>query len=437
MSDVAAIGKLPQTYGRYTLHKRLGRGGMAEVFHATVDGPNGFSRAVAVKRILPEYSSDEWFSRMIADEARIVSRLNHPNIVQVLETDKVDGSWYIAFELVEGTDLFHLLEHLYTRGVRMPAEFACYVVAEIAAALDHAHSRRDDQGNLLGIVHRDVSPQNVLISWLGEVKLGDFGIARAAERLAETQAGTIKGKVYYMSPEQARGEVVDHRSDLFSAGILLYELLCTEPMYDADDQLQLLETVAQGHWKWPNDVEMRIAPQLRELVTHALNPLADGRFQTGRQLREAILGVMQTLNLRADRDAFAHWLQVELQRPAEIPLEMPQKVVLPQVEVEKPKPIRWNSSHRLQLPNPPETVGENEATAMLDLANFPPEHHKEALPARKIPLHWSLPPPRPLATPLPPDPDSLPASRALLLLTAGVWLMALIVGTLAGLMARD
>ncbi len=219
------MNDLPRQFGRYLLQQRLGRGGMAEVFRATVDGPGGFSRPVAIKRILPEYSQDEWFTRMIADEARIVSRLAHPNIVQILDAGEVDGSWYIAFELVDGTDLFQLLQRIYSRGQALPQAYACHIAAEVAAGLDHAHSRRDEHGQPLGIVHRDVSPQNVLLSWLGEVKLGDFGIARARQRTSETQAGTIKGKIYYMSPEQARGETVDHRSDLFAVGILLYETL--------------------------------------------------------------------------------------------------------------------------------------------------------------------------------------------------------------------
>ncbi len=457
------MSELPEQFGRYQLQQRLGRGGMAEVFRATVDGPGGFSRAVAIKRILPQYSQDEWFMRMIADEARIVSRLAHPNIVQILETGEVDGTWYIAFELVDGTDLFQLLQRIYARGQALPPAFACYIVAEIAAALDHAHSRRDEQGQPLGIVHRDVSPQNVLLSWLGEVKLGDFGIARATQRTSDTQAGTIKGKVYYMSPEQARGETVDHRSDLFSAGILLYETLCTQPLYDDDDALHLLETVAAGRWKWPSDAELKIPAALRQVVTTALTADVNLRYPSGRAMREALLAAMEASGMRADRDAFGAWLRAQNAVPDDRP---------PETEPRSGE-RRWNSSHRVQAavnkvslaeqvemtrphltpplraldpapsahPRPPplllqpKPVPAKPAVAQpLATAHLPPIAHPPPPPDWHMPqrIEPALPAPIPLT-----DRGAEPASVGLLAATSLVWLLAIVLGTLAALMARE
>jgi serine/threonine protein kinase len=435
------MDELPYQYGRYHLQQRLGRGGMAEVFRATVDGPGGFQRAVAIKRILPEYGQDEWFTRMIADEARIVSRLSHPNIVQILDTGTIDGSWYIAFELVEGTDMFNLLQTIYGRGQALPMAFACYIVAEVVAGLDHAHSRRDENGHLLGIVHRDVSPQNVLLSWLGEVKLGDFGIARATQRSSDTQAGTIKGKVYYMSPEQARGETVDHRSDLFSAGILLYEALTTQPMYDDEDPGKLLETVALGRWKWPADAELKIPAALRQVVTTALAVDVKARFQSGRAMREALLAAMATCGLRADRDSLGAWLRAQNQVPDDRPPE-------PTGEQK-----RWHSSHRVQLVPAKSALPSNDQTVAID----PPKNPTPAKPRVAVKPQKPLPTPQPIAVAPPiaapppppnwqmpeivqaplPDRASEPASVGLLTATTLVWLVAIVLGTLAALMARE
>ena len=421
---------LPQRYGRYLLQRRLGRGGMAEVFRASVDGPGGFSRTVAIKRILPEYSRDAWFARMIADEARIVSRLAHPNVVQVLETGQIDDSWFIAFELVDGLDLFALLQQTYGRGKALPHALAAYIVSEVAAALDHAHSRRDEAGEPLGIVHRDVSPQNVLLSWVGEVKLGDFGIARAIARSSETQAGTIKGKIYYMSPEQARGERVDHRSDLFSAGILLYELLCTQPMYDHDDPLRLLELVAAGQWRWPPDADQLIPKPLLEVAAKALAPEREARYQSGRQLREALGAAMAACGLQADRDALGAWLRAENQVPEDRPPTVRDTAI----------GKRWHTSHLLQLAEEPrERIAANEATRLQVAAM-----DGEARPSPRVvprivhappPPHWHLPLPVPIPPPLPPPVDPA-ASPTLLLLTSLVWLLALVLATLGALMAR-
>jgi len=212
-------------FGRFRLLDELGRGGMAVVFRAVVDGPKGFARSMVLKRILRDCAQDPAFVNMLASEARLSALLRHPNIVQVHEFGEVDGELYLAMDLVEGTDLVGLLRACRKRKLRPPPGVVCYLVAELASALAYAHSLTDEEGRRLEIVHRDVSPANVMVTSLGMVKLLDFGIAKAARhmRTEQTRTGIFKGKLSYLSPEQADGRLLDRRSDVFSLGIVFYE----------------------------------------------------------------------------------------------------------------------------------------------------------------------------------------------------------------------
>ncbi|MFZ4579692.1 MAG: protein kinase domain-containing protein [Myxococcota bacterium] len=321
--------RLPQVFGRYVLRERVGSGGMAEVFRAQMPGLGGFEKSVAIKRMFREYGQDGRFVEMLTDEAKIVSLLSHPNIVQILDVGQIDGDYYIAFEFVEGVDLFRVLQRHHEVGADLPLGMACYVVAELCAALDYAHARKGSNGTSLGIVHRDVSPQNVLLSLVGEVKLTDFGIAKAAYRFGNTQAGTVKGKIYYMSPEQALGHPIDHRSDLFSAGIVLYEALCTRPLYDEPDANLLFDRVTHGRYEWPADKGARIPAPLQAIVERALQPHPAHRFQTGRALRDALLKTARDLGLTCDREQFGAYLrrmyavEEQLPPPAPVPTRIP------------------------------------------------------------------------------------------------------------------
>ena len=212
----------PTKFGKYLLLERIAVGGMAEVFVAKAFGVEGFERLLAIKKILPTMGEDAEFIRMFVDEARIAVQLAHANIVQVLELGKHEERLYIAMEYVSGRDLRQLMERFRKRQEAMPLPQVCLIVAEVCEALDHAHRKRDAQGRPLGIVHRDVSPQNVLVSFEGEVKLIDFGIAKAESRLQKTQSGILKGKFSYMSPEQVKGQPIDGRSDVLACGVLLW-----------------------------------------------------------------------------------------------------------------------------------------------------------------------------------------------------------------------
>src|SRR5438132_347275 len=236
----------PIQFGQYLLLERLAVGGMAEVFVAKAFGVEGFERLLAIKKILPTMGEDAEFVSMFVDEARIAVQLSHANIVQVLELGKHDERLFIAMEYVSGRDLRQLLDRYRRRGEPLPIPQACAIAARVCEALDYAHRKRDASENPLGIVHRDVSPQNVLVSFDGAVKLIDFGIAKAERRLQETQSGILKGKFSYMSPEQVRGGPVDHRSDVFAAGVLLWELICGRKLFTGDSDLAVLEKVRKG-----------------------------------------------------------------------------------------------------------------------------------------------------------------------------------------------
>lgn len=235
--DGATPGGLPRTFGRYVLFDLIGRGGMAEIYLArarTMEA--GGARLVVVKQILPELSANAKFADALVQEAKLAARLSHANVAQVHDLGREGGRLFIAMEYVEGLDLNELLRRCARAKVPLPIEFALLVVMEVLRGLDYAHRRADDDGAPLGIVHRDVSPSNVLVSVDGEVKLCDFGIARANDSTDALSPDAIQGKAGYMSPEHARGEALDGRADVFAAGVILWELLSGRRMYKADKQ---------------------------------------------------------------------------------------------------------------------------------------------------------------------------------------------------------
>jgi len=210
--------------GRYRIVRRMAVGGMAEIFLARVEGLRGFERLVVCKRLLPQYAPNQNLVRMFLDEARLMATLNHPNVTQVHDVGEARGSYFFAMEYVHGEDLRTILRASTQRGEPLPIEISVGIIADAAAGLHHAHEKRGSDGAPLEIVHRDVSPSNVLVSFDGAVKLTDFGVAKWALQESRTRQGTLKGKCAYMAPEQCRGEAVDARSDVFALGILLYEL---------------------------------------------------------------------------------------------------------------------------------------------------------------------------------------------------------------------
>jgi serine/threonine protein kinase len=279
----------PIKFGKYLLLDRIAVGGMAEVYAAKAFGAAGFERLLAIKRILPTMGEDPEFIEMFVDEARIAAQLSHANIVQVIELGKHEESYFIAMEYVSGRDVRQLNERFRKIGRPMPVPQASFILSRVCEALDYAHRKRDAHGAPLGIVHRDISPQNVLVSFDGSVKLIDFGIAKAESRFSKTQAGILKGKFSYMSPEQVKGHPVDHRSDIFAAGVLLWEMLCGQKLFTGDSDIALLEKVRAAVVPPPRKLNPSLSEGLEAVVLRALAADPRDRYQWASEMHDDLL----------------------------------------------------------------------------------------------------------------------------------------------------
>jgi serine/threonine protein kinase len=282
--------KKASIFGKYLLLERLNVGGMAEVFIAkTSAAVEGVERFVAIKKILPTMAEDEDFIRMFIDEARISVQLNHANIVHIHELGKADETYFIAMEYVAGKDVRTLLERYRKRKEIMPTAQAVFIASKMCEALDYAHRKKDARGQELGIIHRDVSPQNILVSYEGEVKIIDFGIAKAANRSQKTQAGILKGKFGYMSPEQVRGQPLDRRSDIFAVGVLLYEMITGEKLFTGESDYSVLEKVRNAEVPAPRKFNPNIPPGLERVLNKALAREQEQRYQWAADLHEDLV----------------------------------------------------------------------------------------------------------------------------------------------------
>ncbi len=279
---------MPKAVGRYQIVDRLAVGGMAELFKATLTGEHGFAKLVAIKKILPHLATDHSFVEMFIDEARITAQLDHRHIVQVFELGTDADTPYIAMQYVDGLDVLALLRECARSQIRLPPDLAALIVRDVLDALDYAHHALDASGRPLGIIHRDISPGNVLLSWRGDVKLTDFGIARAAERRHKTEAGTLKGKYGYMSPEQVSGSEVDARSDLFSLGILLAEMVMARRLFTSTNDLDILLMVRDARLDRLHKYASEFPVELRVLTTKALQRRPEDRWQSAAQFRDAL-----------------------------------------------------------------------------------------------------------------------------------------------------
>jgi len=276
-------------FGPYQLIDRVAIGGMAEVFKAKRTGVEGFEKIVAVKRILPHLSENKEFLDMFVDEAKMVAGLAHPNIAQIFDLGRIEKSYYIAMEFVHGRDLRTIMRRAREKGLRMPLDLSLRVVSQVCAALEYAHRKKDESGRPMQIVHRDVSPQNILISFEGDVKLVDFGIAKAATKASNTDRGALRGKLLYMSPEQAWGRPIDRRSDVFSLGIVLYEMLTeTKPFVGAGTEVSILELVRQCVITPAREINPRVPEPLDRVIMKALAREPDERYQDAGQMQRGL-----------------------------------------------------------------------------------------------------------------------------------------------------
>jgi serine/threonine protein kinase len=284
----AASHELPRAFGPYELVRRLGVGGMAEVYVARARSVAGFEKVVALKTIHARFSEDPEFTQLLVEEANITAQLSHRNIVQVIDLGVVDETHFIAMELVDGIDLSRLLTVARERRMRISPRVAAYVCREVCDGLEHAHRKAGPDGKPLRIVHRDVSPPNILVSHSGEVKITDFGIAKASLRAVKTGTGVVKGKYAYMAPEQARALAIDHRADLFALGCVLYELATGRPVYPDAALPILLDRVARVVFEPPERARPELPGPLVEIIAKALQPSPDARYATARAMGEAL-----------------------------------------------------------------------------------------------------------------------------------------------------
>ena len=278
----------PTQVGRYEVIRHLATGGMAQIYLARQTGLGSFERHVVLKTILRERANDQRFVTMFLDEAKLAATLNHQNVAQVYEVDQADGAYFMAMEYVHGENARAILETSLRRGWTVPLELAVMIISGAAAGLHHAHERRGKNGAPLNIVHRDVSPANIMVGYDGSVKVLDFGIAKAEERATKTVGGTIKGKYGYMSPEQCKGKPVDRRSDIFALGIVLYELSTLRRAFKGNDDFETMKRIVAGDVVLPSIAVPGYPRELEAIVLTAMANDPKARFQTGQELIEAL-----------------------------------------------------------------------------------------------------------------------------------------------------
>ena len=286
---------MAERFGKYRLLYRIAVGGMAEIFVAQQEGMQGFSRKIVIKRIRPNLSSKETFVNMFLNEAKLAAQLNHSNIGQIYDLGRIGNSFFIAMEYVRGRDMRAVVRKAERRSIPFPLEYCLLVASEVLEGLYYAHRKKDDNGNPLNVVHRDVTPENVILSFDGEVKLLDFGIAKAENMTSDTRAGEIKGKLGYMSPEQIKGKNLDQRSDIFSLGVVLYEWVTGHRLFGQGDDAEVLRNVVEGKIYPPSYFKDDLPEPVEALIMKALQRNRQERYQSAWEMQFDINQFMSKL----------------------------------------------------------------------------------------------------------------------------------------------
>jgi serine/threonine protein kinase/DNA-binding response OmpR family regulator len=379
----------PNEVGDYVLLGMIARGGMAEIYKAKKKGVKGFEKVIAIKKILSGYGEDDKYIEMLVDEAKIAAELSHPNIVQIYDLGRKDNYYFIAMEYVLGKDLREIQTRLRERDKWFPEEIAIYLTIKILEALNYAHKAKDSRGRPLEIVHRDVSPPNILISYNGDVKLTDFGVSKASIKIHQTLSGALKGKLLYMSPEQACGESnIDYRSDLYSAGVVLFELLTGKKLFLDTTEMMVLKKVQNGEIIPPREINPDIDPALEKILLTSLNKDCDKRYQSAAAM---IADLESYIHKKYDRAPgpvhLSHFIydlfEADIQREGikvdlkPIPFTpRPRESAKPQPPPEKPQPVVETPV----VPPPPPPVRPPEAEGMVSISF---DDEKAPPPAKK------------------------------------------------------
>jgi serine/threonine-protein kinase len=393
--------------GRYRILRKIADGGMAEIFLASQRGAEGFERPVVLKRILQALVADPQFRNMLIDEAHVAMSLNHSNIAQVLDLGHARGRYFLVLEFVDGWDLNFLIKRVAEASFPIPPALALYISAEVCRALSYAHAKTRD-GKALGIVHRDISPHNVLVSEQGEVKLTDFGIAKAMGRRERTGAGIIKGKLAFMSPEQASGHALDARSDLFSVGTMLYLMTTGRRPFEAPTDLEAILRVRQADFPSPETIKKDMPSQLAAVINRAMRLAPSERYQSAEEMLIAIESVQRTVFQAAGQTELKRWLAALHDRD-KVPT-IGRAAALPPSD----------ESDVVDLMEGADLVFDDESTIDQTIASPPVDFAAFNAPP-PLPTVVQRPPTPPtpspkLVTPVPPPPGSRHRIKALLLL---------------------
>jgi serine/threonine protein kinase len=298
----------PIRFGKYLILDKIATGGMAELFRAKITSVEGFEKLVAIKKILPNLTQDSNLVNMFIDEAKLAAMLTHQNIVQIYDLGSMEGAYFIAMEYIHGKDLRVLSNKSKDKGLPLPLEYALYITSRICSGLDYSHNLKDFQGNPLKLIHRDISPQNILVTYEGEVKIVDFGIAKAARKSADTREGLIKGKVAYMSPEQASGKTIDHRSDIFSTGILLYEMITGARMFTGDD-VKILDKVRKADFQTAETIVPDLPTEITEILRRALAKAPSRRYKSCVAMLADLEECLSSFTVRPRAEGLSHYMK--------------------------------------------------------------------------------------------------------------------------------
>ena len=301
--DLARMDRI----GPYLLHQKIARGGMAELFLADYIRQDGFRRKVAIKRILPHLAGNPNFIQMFTREARLAALLQHPNIVQIFDYGQIENAYFIAMEYIDGKNLGEIL---LTMKHGLPVDQTVFIISQICKGLDYSHARRDDEkGEPLNIVHRDISPQNMLISYQGEVKISDFGISKAKSEPSLTQAGVVKGKLAYLSPEQAMGETIDHRADIYALGLVFYETLTGNRVYNFSSDVEAIRTIPQMDIEPLRSAMPQVPEELSRIVMKCLEKDKDLRYQSVSSLSADLVAFKKEFKLTFDTSDLVNFMR--------------------------------------------------------------------------------------------------------------------------------